>query len=81
MFQPSYGGTVGEKALGAPMRIAESFFKSFSPSALAQEARRQDPIQRKTPFNDGLIPDVKAYFNHVRQAYRSRCRRIRQHSV
>lgn len=62
VFQPSYGGTVGEKALGAPMRVAESFFKSFSPSALAQEARREDPIQRKTPFNDGLIPDVKAYF-------------------
>jgi hypothetical protein len=62
VFQPSYGGTVGEKALGAPMRIAESFFKSFSPSALAQEARRQDPIQRKTPYNDGLIPDVKSYF-------------------
>lgn len=62
VFQPSYGGTVGEKALGAPMRIAESFFKSFSPSAMAQEARRQDPIQRKTPFNDGLIPDVKGYF-------------------
>ncbi|UKS25016.1 hypothetical protein LOZ80_25910 [Paenibacillus sp. HWE-109] len=62
VFQPSYGGTVGEKALGAPSRIAESFFKSFSPSMLAQEARRQDPIQRKTPFNDGLFPDVKAYF-------------------
>jgi hypothetical protein len=62
VFQPSYGGTVGEKALGAPMRVAESFFKSFSPSAMAQEARRQDPIQRKTPFNDGLIPDVKTYF-------------------
>jgi hypothetical protein len=62
VFQPSYGGTVGEKALGAPMRIAESFFKSFSPSMLAQEARRQDPIQRKTPYNDGLIPDIKGYF-------------------
>jgi hypothetical protein len=62
VFQPSYGGTVGEKALGAPMRIAESFFKSFSPSMLAQEARRQDPVQRKTPYNDGLIPDVKGYF-------------------
>jgi hypothetical protein len=62
VFQPSYGGTVGEKALGAPSRIAESFFKSFSPSALAQEARRQDPIVRKTPYNDGIVNDVLGYY-------------------
>lgn len=62
VFQPSYQGTVGEKALGVPMRIAESFIKSFSPSFLAQEARRQDPILRKTSYNNGLIPDVKEYF-------------------
>jgi len=63
IFQPSYGGTQGEKALGVPTRLAESFFKSFSPSALAQEARRQDPISRKTSYNDGLFKDVGDYFN------------------
>lgn len=62
VFQPSYGGTIGEKALGTPMRIAESFFKSFSPSALAQEARRQDPIQRKVAYNEGFVKDVGDYF-------------------
>lgn len=62
VFQPSYGGTIGEKALGTPMRIAESFFKSFSPSAWAQEARRQDPISRKTPYNEGFVKDVGDYF-------------------
>lgn len=62
VFQPSFGGTTGEKALGVPSRIAESFFKSFSPSALAQEARRQDPIVRKTPFNDGIVANTKDYF-------------------
>jgi hypothetical protein len=62
VFQPSYGGSLGEKALGAPSRLAESFFKSFSPGGLAQEARRQDPSIRKVPFNDGIIPDVTAYF-------------------
>lgn len=62
VFQPQYGGTQGEKAAGVGTRLAESFFKSFSPSALAQEARRQDPIVRKTPYNDGLIADVGGYF-------------------
>ncbi|WP_173193355.1 hypothetical protein [Paenibacillus alginolyticus] len=61
-FQPQYGGTQGEKTVGIISRLVESYFKSFSPSAGAQEARRQDPIQRKVPFNDGLIPDVKGYF-------------------
>lgn len=62
VFQPSYGGTQGEKALGVPTRIAESFFKSFSWGGLAQEAKRQDPIQRKTPFNDGIVKNTEAYF-------------------
>ncbi|WP_339317918.1 hypothetical protein [Paenibacillus sp. FSL R10-2734] len=62
VFQPSYGGTQGEKAAGVGTRLAESFFKSFSPSMLAQEARRQDPIARKTPYNNGLVADVKGYF-------------------
>ncbi|CAH1205570.1 hypothetical protein PAECIP111893_02372 [Paenibacillus plantiphilus] len=61
-FQPQYGGTQGEKAVGIPMRLAESFFKSFSPSLLAQEARRQDPTMRKVPYNDGFVNDVKGYF-------------------
>ena len=62
VFQPTYGGTVGEKALGAPSRILTSFLKSFSPSALAQEARRQDPEQRKTSYNDGIFEDTSSYF-------------------
>jgi hypothetical protein len=62
VFQPSYGGTVGEKALGLPTRVITSFLKSFSPSAIAQEARRQDPIQRKTSYNDGILKDTSSYF-------------------
>ena len=62
VFQPSYGGTVGEKALGLPARVITSFLKSFSPSAIAQEARRQDPIQRKTSYNNGILEDTSSYF-------------------
>jgi hypothetical protein len=62
VFQPSYGGTQGEKAMGTFYRVEESFLKSFSWGGLAQEARRQDPIVRKTPFNDGPIANTKAYF-------------------
>jgi hypothetical protein len=62
VFQPSYGGSMGEKALGTPVRIIESFLKSFSPSAMGQEARRQDPIQRKTSYNNGIKKDVTDYF-------------------
>ncbi|WP_138752755.1 hypothetical protein [Paenibacillus sinopodophylli] len=62
VFQPQYGGTTGEKAIGIFERVATSFLKSFSPSALAQEARRQDPIQRKTSYNNGILEDTKAYF-------------------
>lgn len=62
VFQPQYGGTTGEKATGLFERVATSFLKSFSPSALAQEARRQDPIQRKTSYNNGILEDTKAYF-------------------
>ncbi|MDQ0062393.1 hypothetical protein J2T14_004593 [Paenibacillus harenae] len=62
VFQPSYGGTLGEKALGAPTRVLTSFLKSFSPSALAQEARREDPFQRKTSYNNGILEDTGSYF-------------------
>lgn len=62
VFQPQYSGTQGEKSIGVASRIAESFFKSFSPSMLAQEARRQDPNVRKTPYNNGIVEDVKGYF-------------------
>jgi hypothetical protein len=62
VFQPQFGGTQGEKATGVLNRIGESFLKSFSPSMLAQEARRQDPVQRKTAYNDGIISDVSSYF-------------------
>lgn len=61
-FQPQYGGTIGEKALGVPSRMLTSFLKSFSPSALAQEARRQDPFQRKASYNDGILEDTTSYF-------------------
>jgi len=62
VFQPQFGGTQGEKATGVATRLGESFLKSFSPSMLAQEARRQDPIVRKTAYNDGLVADVKDYY-------------------
>lgn len=55
-------GTQGEKTLSLPVNIIESYLKSFSPSLLAQEARRQDPIQRKAPYNEGLVTDVAGYF-------------------
>ncbi|OAS19240.1 hypothetical protein [Paenibacillus oryzisoli] len=61
-FQPQYGGTQGEKTTGIGYRLAESFFKSFSWSALAQEARRQDPIARKVSNNGNPVQDVKEYF-------------------
>jgi hypothetical protein len=62
VFQPSYGGTQGDKATGVVTRLGESFLKSFSPSMLAQEARRQDPVMRKTAYNDGIVADVTSYF-------------------
>lgn len=62
VFQPQFGGTQGEKATGVLNRLGESFLKSFSPSMLAQEARRQDPIMRKTAYNDGIVADVKDYY-------------------
>jgi hypothetical protein len=62
VFQPQYSGTQGEKSIGVASRIAESFFKSFSPSILGQEARREDPIVRKTPYNNGIKEDVMGYF-------------------
>lgn len=62
VFQPQFGGTQGEKATGVATRLGESFLKSFSPSMLAQEARRQDPIVRKTAYNDGIVADVRDYY-------------------
>lgn len=62
VFQPQFGGTQGEKATGVLNRLGESFLKSFSPSMLAQEARRQDPIMRKTAYNDGIVKDVTDYY-------------------
>lgn len=59
---PLNGSTLGQKAIRLPINVAESFFKSFSPSALAQEARRQDPTVRKTAFGEGLIKDTTDYF-------------------
>lgn len=62
IFSAPIGGTAGEKTTGIINRLAESFVKSFSPSLLAQEARRQDPIQRKVAYNEGLKKDIKEYF-------------------
>jgi len=61
-FSSNYSGTTGTKAIAPVQRIIESFAKSFSPSLIAQEARRQDSIQRKTSFNNGIKQDVQEYF-------------------
>lgn len=62
VFNAMPGGTAGERTTGIINRLAESFLKSFSPSLLAQEAKRQDPIQRKTAYNEGIKKDVMDYF-------------------
>lgn len=62
VLQTQLGSTGAEKGQGLLTNIAESYLKSFSPSLLAQEARRQDPIQRKTSYAQGIIPDVKDYY-------------------
>ncbi|MEK3838645.1 hypothetical protein [Paenibacillus sp. FSL R7-0128] len=61
-FQPQYTGSQGDKSANVVVRIVESYIKSFSPSALAQEARRQDPIQRKTTYNEGIKSDISTYY-------------------
>lgn len=61
-FQPQFTGSQGDKAINVVNRVIESYFKSFSPSMLAQEARRQDPIQRKTSYNEGLKKDLSTYY-------------------
>lgn len=61
-FQPQYTGTEGDKNINIVNRVIESYFKSFSPSILAQEARRQDPVSRKTTYNEGLKKDLSTYF-------------------
>lgn len=57
-----YSGSQGEKQLGVVNRIVESYLKSFSPSLLAQEARREDTTQRQTSFNKGLKADLGDYY-------------------
>lgn len=61
-FQPQYTGTEGDKNINIVNRVIESYLKSFSPSILAQEARRQDPISRKTAYNEGLKKDLSTYY-------------------
>lgn len=56
------GQTMKEKALNLPKNILESYLKSFSPSLLAQEARRQDTTLRKTAYNKSIGQDVGQYF-------------------
>lgn len=62
VFQPQYTGTQGDKAIGSLNRVIESYIKSFSPSMLAQETRRADPIQRQTAYNEGIKKDVTDYY-------------------
>jgi hypothetical protein len=58
----SSGATAGDKQLNWANRILESYVKSFSPSILAQQARLEDSTQRQTPYNKGLVTDVKGYY-------------------
>lgn len=62
VVQPSNTGTAGEKQMGVVSKVIESFAKSFSPSFLGQDTRRQDQNVRKTSYNNGLMQDVKEYY-------------------
>jgi hypothetical protein len=57
-----YSGSDSEKQLSVINRVAESYLKSFSPSLLAQEARREDTTQRQTSFNQGFKKDLGDYY-------------------
>jgi hypothetical protein len=54
--------TSGDKSVGFIQRVAEMFAKSFSPSFLAQEARREDKTVRKTAYGEGFVKDVLDYY-------------------
>jgi hypothetical protein len=62
VISTGYSGSEGEKQLGAINRWVESYLKSFSPSLLAQEARREDTTQRQTSFNQGYKKDLGDYY-------------------
>lgn len=62
VLKPEQSGSEGDKQTGVLSNFAESFFKSFSPSGLAQEARREDKYQRQAPYNQGIIKDTLGYF-------------------
>lgn len=55
-FDVQPGEGVGDIA----KRIGQNYIKSFSPSLLGQEARRQDESQRQTTY-EGLVAPVKEY--------------------
>lgn len=62
ILQKPYQGTEGDRSLNIVSNVVESYLKSFSPSLLAQEARRQDTTQRKTAYGEGIKKDVGQYF-------------------
>jgi hypothetical protein len=61
-FRTNPGASGSEVPIQVGKNIAESFVKGFSPSALAQEARRQDPLQRDVPFGKSFTEDVGGYY-------------------
>ena len=60
-LQDAFDVQPGQKPLDIAKEIAQNYLKSFSPSLLAQEARRQDISQRQVTFK-GLIEPVKQQF-------------------
>lgn len=61
-FRTKPGATGADIPIQIAQNIGESFIKGFSPSLVAQEARRQDHIQRETAFNQSFGEDVGSYF-------------------
>jgi hypothetical protein len=61
-FQAPPGTTGAEKVLSPVTKIFESFLKSFSPGALAQETNRRDDTVRQVSYNKGVLTNVKEYF-------------------
>lgn len=61
LFATAPGGSATDKNVGIAKKFVEGYLKSFSPSLLAQEARREDTTQRQTPYNKGILEDIKGY--------------------
>lgn len=60
-LQDAFDVQPGEGISGTAKRIGQSYAKSFSPSLLAQEARREDEDQRQVAFK-GLTAPVSEYY-------------------